>query len=95
MNSRKELKKTIVYMLLHLSLLIILLISFSSCTLQTREVVVERKVPDTTHRSHKYLECISKLSREGIKQSLIEKLCNQAIGSIARSASQNVIYTRK
>jgi hypothetical protein len=41
----------------------------------TKESVVES-------RSSKYIKCLSKLNREGIKQGLLKSLCDSAYGSI-------------
>lgn len=66
-----------------------LMILLSSCAglppkkhevLLTTKNLNKRERPIT--RSEKYLKCVVKLSREGIKQSLIGTLCDKSYGSI-------------
>lgn len=78
----KELRTVFIQYLLWLALFLLLLSSFTSCTLPVKNYVVEKKVADTSSRSHKYMECVTRFNREGLKQNLIERLCNQALGGI-------------
>ena len=82
MNNKKPERQLIITVLMWLALLLLILTSFSSCSMPVRKIVVEEKVPDLSLRSTKYINCVTKLNREGIKQSLIETLCNQSLGGL-------------
>lgn len=60
-----------------MKLLVILMVT--SCASKTIVREIERQ---PVARSDKYLQCILKLNEQGIKQSLIESLCNSTYGGI-------------
>ena len=58
---------------------LIIILMVTSCTTRTIVKEIERQ---PIARSDKYLSCILKLNEQGIKQSLIETLCNSTYGGI-------------
>ena len=58
----------------------LLLLLFVSCAMFQQEPEEQVPIPSLT-RDEKYLNCVVKLNREGLKQSLIKILCDSSYGS--------------
>lgn len=74
--------KSIILLTITLTLILVLTSSCTKMPIQRTHLLLENVKKQHSTRSENYLECLSRLNKEGVKQGLLKTLCDSSYGTI-------------